>query len=94
MEDWIDRLADALGERRLGREEIGAMLKLSREVAHGVERRYAPLVAYLAGLHVGAGRRSEDRLARVLDVARSLIAPEDSADEGSAAEERAPEPGA
>ena len=29
------------------------MLRLAREVAHGVERRLAPLTAYVLGLYVG-----------------------------------------
>lgn len=53
MDEWLDRWAEALGERPVESEEIGVMLRLSREVAHGVERKLAPLSTYLAGLHVG-----------------------------------------
>jgi Domain of unknown function (DUF6457) len=53
MDEWLDRWAEALGEHALGGEEIGAMLRLSRDVAHGVERKLAPLSTYLAGIHVG-----------------------------------------
>jgi Domain of unknown function (DUF6457) len=53
MDEWLDRWAEALGEHALGSEEIGAMLRLSRDVAHGVERKLAPLSSYLAGIHVG-----------------------------------------
>jgi hypothetical protein len=51
--EWLDRLAAALGEPPVDREQIGAMLKLSREVAHGVERKLAPLSTFVAGIHVG-----------------------------------------
>ena len=30
MEDWVDRLSDELGERRLDPKEVGAILKLAR----------------------------------------------------------------
>jgi len=53
MDEWLDRWANALGERAVSGEEVGAMLRLSREVAHAVERRLAPLSTYLAGIHVG-----------------------------------------
>ena len=52
MDDWLDRLAEALGERAATGEEIGAMLQLSRNVSHGVERKFAPLSTYVAGFHV------------------------------------------
>jgi hypothetical protein len=85
VDEWIDRFADALGERRLEPKEAGAILKLSRDVAHGVERRLAPLASYLAGLYVGRevteGTDPAEALDEALRAARSLI-PEggDSAD--------------
>lgn len=78
MDDWVDRLADVLGERRPDPAEVGAILKLAREVAHGVERRLAPLSAYVAGLHVGRetteGTEPQEALDEALRAARSLIA--------------------
>jgi Domain of unknown function (DUF6457) len=75
--DWLDRLADALGERRIEPKELGAILKLSRQVAHGVERRLAPASAYLAGLYVGRetveGTPPEDALAEVLAAAGAQL---------------------
>lgn len=64
MDEWIDRLADDLGEEPMNRGEVGQVLKLAREVAHGVERKAAPLAAFIAGVHVGrrtaqGGARSE-----------------------------------
>ena len=55
MKDWLEELASALGVEPLAREESGAILKLAREVAHGAERRFAPLSTYLLGVAVGAG---------------------------------------
>jgi Domain of unknown function (DUF6457) len=82
VDDWVDRLADALGERRLDPREAGAILKLARAVAHGVERRLAPLSAYVAGLYVGReateGTPPGEALDEALRAARSLI-PDDSA---------------
>jgi hypothetical protein len=50
-----DRYADVLGGGRLSKAEVDALLDLARTVAHGTERRYAPLSTYLAGRYV-AGR--------------------------------------
>jgi len=77
MEDWIDRLADALEVRRMTPKEMGALLKLSREVAHGVERKYAPLSTYLTGLSVGrravGGESMDEALRRAIDEAMRLL---------------------
>jgi len=77
MDDWLDGFARALGERPIEREEVGAMLALSREVAHGVERRLAPLTAFVAGMHVqrrtGEGAAVADALAEIREAARALI---------------------
>jgi hypothetical protein len=77
MDAWIDDYARALGEDPLTPAETGAMLKLARDVAHGVERRLAPLSTYLAGIHAGrvaagggdradAGRDSAAAAARLM----------------------------
>jgi hypothetical protein len=77
MEDWIDLFADALGQERISPKDMGALLKMSREVAHGVERKYAPLATYLAGVHVGhraaAGEAPGEALRRAIDEALALI---------------------
>ena len=51
--DWLDRLADALGEESLSGLEVDRLLQTSREVAHRVERKATPLAAYLVGVAVG-----------------------------------------
>ena len=77
MDDWIDRFADALGVARVTPKAMGALLKMSREVAHGVERKDAPLSTYLAGLYVGhrtaAGEDSDAALRRAIDEAVRLV---------------------
>lgn len=49
MDDWLDRYATALGVPPLDDAEIDAILNLARVVAHGTERKNAPLAAWLAG---------------------------------------------
>jgi hypothetical protein len=75
--EWLDRLADALGERRVDRSQIGAMLRLSRDVAHRVERKLAPLSTFVAGLHVGRrtaeGAPADEALREVLEATAALI---------------------
>jgi hypothetical protein len=53
--EWLDALTLALDEPSVDRAEIGSLLRLARDVAHGVDRKLAPLTTFVAGLH--AGRR-------------------------------------
>jgi hypothetical protein len=53
MNEWLDQLADALEEPRISGDELGAVLKLARDVAHGVERKFAPVSTFLLGVAVG-----------------------------------------
>jgi len=77
MDDWLDDFARALGERPLEREELGAVLALARDVAHGVERRLAPLASFVAGMHVqrrvAEGAGVSDAVEEVRAAARTLI---------------------
>ena len=77
MDEWIDRLTEALGQERVTPTEVGVVLKLARDVAHGVERRLAPLSTFVAGLYVGAlaggGMPREEALARAVETATGLI---------------------
>jgi hypothetical protein len=54
MDDWLDRFADALHVPRLDPAEVDAILDLARVVAHGTERRNAPLATFLAGRSAAA----------------------------------------
>jgi Domain of unknown function (DUF6457) len=77
MDDWIDRLAEALGEKPVTPAELRTVLGLARDVAHGVERKLAPVSTFLAGVHVGKqsglGTSREEALARAVDRAEQLI---------------------
>jgi len=77
VDEWMDNLAAALGEEPMEPNEVGAVLKLARDVAHGVERRLAPLSTFVAGVHVGRriaeGSPKEDALAEAVAAARALI---------------------
>lgn len=78
MPDWLRRYAVALGEEPLTNEEVAAVLELARDVAHGTERRFAPLSAFLAGLHaasrVGEDGVRLDALNDAIEIARRLVA--------------------
>ena len=78
MNDWMDEAARTLGEQGLGPEETAIVLRLARDVAHGVERKMAPIVAFLVGAAVGradavgSGHRLEELRAAVATI-RPLI---------------------
>ena len=74
-EDWLATYADALG---LGLDDgqVEALLALARDVAHGTERKNAPLATFLAGRFVGSGGSLSDAIERAR---RSLPAPSDEA---------------
>jgi hypothetical protein len=77
MEDWIDRLAAALGEDPLSETETTRLLGVSREVAHRVERKITPLAAFLLGSATGrsvaGGVPRADALAAALDPLERLL---------------------
>ncbi|MEN3314042.1 MAG: hypothetical protein V7605_276 [Acidimicrobiaceae bacterium] len=78
--EWPRRYAMALGAD-LTEAEVGALLDLAREVAHGSERRFAPLSTFVAGrfvaARVAAGATPADALAEAVAVARSLLPSDD-----------------
>ena len=78
MSDHVARLSEALAADPLSDDEVTLLLDLARDVAHGTERKVAPLSTFLAGMYVGrqldAGadrltilREAADRLQRALD---------------------------
>jgi hypothetical protein len=74
---YPERYAEALG-LRLGDGEVNAVLDLARHVAHGSERRHAPLSTYLAGQFVarrtGQGVPLEQALSEATALAeRALV---------------------
>jgi hypothetical protein len=77
MNDWIGQLSVSLGIPAPSPAETGAILRLARDVAHGVERKLAPLSTFLAGVAVGrAAAEGGDRaeaLREAVEAARALI---------------------
>ncbi|MEA2931825.1 MAG: hypothetical protein QOI56_610 [Actinomycetota bacterium] len=81
--NFADDYAAALGRAAmtaitLTADEVDALLDLARDVAHGTERRFAPLVSYLAGKYVvartGDGATVRQAVDEALDVANRLLA--------------------
>lgn len=79
MSDWTDRLAETLEVARLDAGQQGTLLQASREIAHRVERREAPLSTFLLGLAVGgrtaAGADPADALKEAVDATLALLPP-------------------
>ena len=77
MNDWLENLARTLGEPSLTPEETGAVLGLARDVARGVERKLAPLSAFLVGAAVGRrasqGEGREEVFRRAVRAALDLV---------------------
>jgi len=63
---WINDYAKALG-LELSEAEVEALLDLARDVAHGTERKNAPLAAFLAGRFVGTGGSLDEAIQRAND---------------------------
>jgi hypothetical protein len=79
MDRWLEELAEALGERPPAADEYGALLRLAREVAHGVERKFAPLSTFLVGAALGrrvaAGEPRGQAFADAVEAALGVIPP-------------------
>ena len=73
---YPERYAEALG-LRLGVEEVETVLDLARVVAHGSERKFAPLSSYLAGQYVAERARTgvapADALAEAVAIAELAL---------------------
>lgn len=78
--NYPDRYAEALA-LGLTEAEVDAVLALARDVAHGSERRFAPLSTYLAGQYVAAevraGVPAEDALAAAVAIAQRTLQEDD-----------------
>jgi hypothetical protein len=70
FEEWVEEACKALAVEPddVDTEEL---LDLSREVAHGVERRAAPVATFLLGLVVGRGSDYDEALAALRETAES-----------------------
>jgi len=73
---YPERYAEALG-LDMGADQVAAVLDLARVVAHGTERKFAPLSTYLAGQFVAqrmrAGVPHADALAEAVSVAERVM---------------------
>jgi hypothetical protein len=74
LEEQLARFAAAVGEPNLDDEEVEEVLDLARVVAHGTERRLAPLTTFLAGLAVARAVEGRSRPDALNDVSRQLRA--------------------
>jgi molybdenum cofactor guanylyltransferase len=76
MNDWVQRYGAALGVE-VDQPVRSALLELARVVAHGTERRNAPLATYVAGRYVTArveqGVDARAAVAEAVDVAQGLL---------------------
>jgi len=74
--DFPDRLAAALGVA-LDDAIVNEVLDLARDVAHGTERRFAPVTAFVAGVYAGArvaaGTALPDAVAQARQTANELL---------------------
>jgi hypothetical protein len=63
---WSDQVEVATGVPSWSPTETDLLLDLARDVAHGTERRFAPLTAYAVGVAVGSrlGSQADDPAAR------------------------------
>jgi uncharacterized protein DUF6457 len=75
--EWLDALTLALDEPGVDRAEIGSLLRLARDVAHGLDRKLAPLSTFVAGLHVGRrmaeGASREEAMEEVMGTVSGLL---------------------
>jgi hypothetical protein len=74
---WPEQYRAALEEAGTGRlyldeDLVAAVLAVAKEVAHGSERRYAPLATFLAGQYVARRRQDGVTVAAALAEARSI----------------------
>lgn len=77
--EWIARLAVELGVEPLSLRTQAEVLGLARDVAHGTERKVAPLASFLAGLYaqraVDSGRDVDEALRDVSEAVERLLGP-------------------
>jgi len=69
LEQWVAELAVALGVPELASLDLGLVLDLARDAAHGVARPAAPLTTFLVGFAAGRAGASADELRRLAELA-------------------------
>lgn len=77
LERFFADLAEAAPAAPVTAAEAEELLDLARVVAHGVERRFAPVATYATGLALDADQPAEQRVARIRRVreAAEALAP-------------------
>lgn len=74
-EGWIERLAATLGVATPSEADQETLLDVSRDVAHGVERKVTPIAAFVLGTAVGARvAAGQDRERALTDAISALRA--------------------
>ena len=84
LADWAEQLSTALGLDDGMPVEIGTVLDLARDAAHGVARPAAPLTTFLVGYAAALQGGSSDDLAAAIAIARRLAAESGTAESGTA----------
>lgn len=67
IEAWLDRILPVLDVPR-ELVDVGLVLDLARDAAHGVARPAAPLTTFLLGVALGRGVATAAELDRLTDV--------------------------
>lgn len=76
-QQWIARLSSELGVEGMTLQTQAALLAIARDVAHGAERKYAPLASFVAGRYVELaardGRDVNTAMTEVSNAVRRLL---------------------
>lgn len=72
VEEWIPRLAAELGVD--AEIDVDAVLAIAGDVAHAVERKAAPVSAFVIGLAAGRAGMGPEAVAAAIDRTRVLAA--------------------
>jgi len=78
--DWLDEVADALGVDPDVMDR-NVLLGLTREVAHGVERKAAPLSVFLVGYAAGAASTDRAGVVTLVEQVREMCPPPEQPDD-------------
>jgi hypothetical protein len=70
LDDWAAAASAAVGVT-IDEGDVGAVLDLARDAAHGIARPAAPLTTFVAGIAVGRGQTLEAVTAALADAIRS-----------------------
>ncbi len=77
---WLKRVADVLNVEQHD-IPVDALLELTRDVAHGVERKSAPLTTYLLGFAAGSGHLTPDQVSELIIHLKNAVSEWNSSDQ-------------